>query len=407
MLMRPRSLLALALPLLALAARAAEPESPEIRMQRALDEPINLRLQNMPIAEAFKQIQGAAKDIPLQIDPTCYELLPYGETTLVSITFNQSKLRDALDVLLVPIGLQATVTGKDVLIHPSAPLLRIGHRASWEEFKLLKDLWFSADLKAPTPSPATPATAPFDLASAIRTALDSRKDLLVQLPGDNAGALSPAQEHALDQIAKQLPMTAYRALDLYCQLTGDVWFVQTTQVPGGPDTGGKVIVMSPRAWINRQLARPIQIAHKEEPLELVVADLSHASGIHFVPEPGLYQAVPVVSLRSDNATVQQNLDTLAGSTQIAYEIRDDSILLHLAPGAARPAQRPDSYIGRIAVPIGNGAFMDAYIRESDLTPEQNELRKKHIEEAVKAMEKAWSAPATPSTLPAPATTKPE
>lgn len=369
------------------AARGADPESPEIALQRALDQPLTLSLQAVPLSEAFKQIAATAK-IPLQVDPECYELLPYGETTRVSVDFKQSKLRDALDVLLIPVGLKTAIAGNSVMIRPSSPLKHIGRRADWEELKLLKELWSSVDLK-------DPASGPFSLDVAIRGAMEGRKDLLVPIPGDN-----PA---ALEQVGKQLPMTAYRALDMYCQITGNIWFVEAGPLAGGP-TGGKVVIMTPRQWITRQLERPIQLAHKDDPLEVVVADLTHASGIRFVPEPGLYQSVPVVSLRSDNGTVQQTLEALAGFTRIAFEIRDDSILLHIAPGPGNAPPRADTIIGRISVPAGpEGALMDVYIRESDLTAEQNEMRKKRIEEAVKAMQKAWTAPLA---LPPPATTRP-
>src|SRR5678809_1501400 len=83
---------------LSVAARAAD--DPEIALQRQLDQPLTLSLVNVPLSDAFKQIAAAAK-VPLQIDPACYELLPYGETTRVSVDFKQSKLRDALDEVLI------------------------------------------------------------------------------------------------------------------------------------------------------------------------------------------------------------------------------------------------------------------------------------------------------------------
>src|SRR5438128_1234539 len=70
----------------------------EIAVQRALDQPLTLNLPPQAVSEAFKQIATAAK-IPLQVDPACYELLPYGETTRVKIDFNQSNMREAMDVL--------------------------------------------------------------------------------------------------------------------------------------------------------------------------------------------------------------------------------------------------------------------------------------------------------------------
>jgi hypothetical protein len=381
------------------AARGAD--DGEIALQRALDQPLTLSLHNVSLAEALKQIAATAK-IPLQVDPACYDLLPYGETMLVSVTFKESKLRESLDVLLIPMGLQTTIAGSAVMIRPSNPLKYIGHRADWEELKLLKELWGSAELKMP-------ASGPFKLTEAIRAAMEGRKDLIVSLPGETGGAgggpatgTAPAQEAAVQQIAKQLPMSAYRALDLYCQLTNTVWFVEAGPMAGGA-TGGKIVVMTPRQWIGRQLGQPIQISRKDQPLEVIVADLTRESGIRFVPEPGLYQAVPVVSLRSDNGTVLQTLEALAGFTRIAFDIRDDSILLRLSGGPGNQS-KSDAIVGKIGVPIGpEGATMDVYIHESDLTTEQNELRKKKIDEAVKEMQKTWSkAPATaaPATGPA-------
>src|SRR3954462_1370751 len=118
--------------------RAADSDA-EITLQRSLDQPLTLVLQKAELSEAFKQIASAAK-ISLQVDPACYDLLPYGATTRVSVDFKQSKLRDALDEVLIPLGLQKSVAGNAVLIRPSNPLLRIGRRADWEELKLIKDL---------------------------------------------------------------------------------------------------------------------------------------------------------------------------------------------------------------------------------------------------------------------------
>jgi hypothetical protein len=361
----------------AVRAYAADGDS-EITMQRALDQPVTLLLQNVSLAEAFRQIKATAKIPILQIDQECYDLLPYGDTTRVSVDFRQSKLREGLDVLLSPLGLQMTIAGATVMIRPTNPLKHIGRRADWEELKLLVELSKSVDVKMP-------ASGPFNLTAGIKAAMEGRTDLQVVITAEAGG-----QDAALQQIAKQLPMSAYRVLELYCQLTNTLWFVES----GGP-TGGRITVMTPRQWIGRQLERPIQLSRKDEPLEVIVADLAHASGIRFVPEPGLYQSVPVVSLRSDNGTVLQTLEALAGVTRIAFEVRDDSVLLLLSPGPGNQG-RGEAIVGRISVPVGTGAdggMMDVYIRESDLTPEQNQLRKKKIEEAVKAMQKAWTTPA--------------
>ena len=358
------------------AVRAAD--DPEIALQRQLDQPLTLTLQSVTLTEAFRQIATASK-VPVQVDPTCYELLPYGDTTRVSIDFKQSKLRDALDEVLIPLALQKTISATGIMIRPSGPLKRIGRKAEWEELKLLKELYSSDDLKIPPAAAGTAAAPKFSMAESIRAAMEGRKDLVVIIPGESNGALSPAQERALEQIAKQLPMTAYRALETYCQLTGSYWCVETSDLAGGAK-GGKVMVMSPRQWIARQLERPIKISRQKQPLEVVVADLSRASGIRFVPSPGLYLAVPEINLLADDATVLQTLETLAGGTGVAFEVRDDSVLLyHVERGAGAPA-RADTVVGRISIPWGDAGSMELYVRESDLTPEQRELVQKRLQQ---------------------------
>jgi hypothetical protein len=370
----------------------------EVGLQRTLDQPFNLTLTKTPLSEAFKQIAATAK-ISMQVDPACYDLLPYGATTLVSADFRQSKLRDAIEEVLVPLGLQQAVSGATVIVRPSGPLARIGRRAYWDELKLLQDLR-NTELKAG-------ADGGFDFKTAVRAALD-RPDLVVSIADE--GVSGATRDKALDQIKKQLPLSAFRALEMYGQLTGQIWFVEAgpgaAAMPGA--SAGTVRVMSMKAWMQRQMERPIQVDFTNAPLNQVVAELTHLSGIRFVPEPGLYQMVPVVSLKSNNGSVIQTLEALAGGTRIAFDVRDDSILLHMAGNEPLPAPRSDAIVGRISVPVGTGAdrtTMDVFIRESDLPRELNELRKKRTQEAIDALARAWEgspaeAPAVPATAPA-------
>jgi hypothetical protein len=372
--------------------------SAEVALQRALDQPFNLVLEKVEISEAFRQIAATAK-ISLTVDSACYDCLPYGATTRVSADFRNSKLRDAIEQVLITLALQQTVSGSSVIIRPSAALLHLGRRAQLEELKLLQDLR-SNDL------PAVQGDAALDFTTAIRAALD-RQNIVVSLEGNIA---APLQESALNEVRKQLPMSIFRALETYCDLTHQLWFGEIDPLSS---TGGATIhVMTMREWIKRQLDRPIQVNFVNTPFDQVVAELSHLTGIRFVPEPGLYQAFPALNLSSVNSSVAQTLEALAGTTRIVYDIRDDSILLHVAGGESsaqnaatqNAPSKPDNIIGHMEVPAEtSGVTTDIFIRESDLPPELNELRKKKIEEAVASLEKSWNEPA--ATQPA-ATTKP-
>ena len=54
------------------------------------------------------------------------------------------------------------------------------------------------------------------------------------------------------------------------------------------------------------------------------------------------------------------------------------------------------------MPVGpDGVLMDVYLHESDLTPTQNELRKKYIKAAAESLQKVWTAPASAVPTPTP------
>ncbi|MCL2647014.1 MAG: hypothetical protein FWD61_08410 [Phycisphaerales bacterium] len=380
----------------------------EIELQRKLDVPFTLLLQKVELAEAFKQIAGAGQ-IALQVDPGCYEALPYGATTRVTVDFRESKLREAIEQVLVPLCLEQVVSGSTVIIRPTAPLARIGRRADWDELKLLQELR-TGSLKAssgskPPAEPGANGSVPFDWTAALRAALDGHPHLVVSIPPTTASEAGALHEQAIEQLKKQLPLSPFRALELYCQLTNQIWFVEAGPASGVGKGGGDgtVMIMPVRRWIDRQLQRPIKIAFTNAPLQQVVDEMSHLSGIRFTPAPGLYQAMPRVSVNSDYSSVEATLKAISGGTGIAFDIGEDSIYLHMATagvsaqGAVPSPVRTDRVVARIAVPIApssspnnaaNGLTMDILIYESDLPTDLNELRKKKLQESVEALQKA-------------------
>ena len=284
-----------------LALAAEQGGGQDVQLQRTLDQPFDLKLDKVELSEAFKQIAAAAK-INLQVDPACYNALPYGSTTRVSADFRQSKLRDAIEEVLVPLGLQQAVSGSTVIIRPSSPLLHIGRKAEWEELRLLQDLR-TTEIKL-----NAGATQEFDWTTILRAAL-GRDGLVVTIVNPDHQA---EHDKAMEQLKKLFPMTAFRAIETYCQLTGQIWFVEAG-LGVGVNTAS-IRIMPERTWISRQLERPILLAEKNAPLQQVVDELTHLSGIRMVPEPGLYQAVPAVTLNSNNSSVIQTLEALAGVT---------------------------------------------------------------------------------------------
>jgi hypothetical protein len=360
----------------------ADEKSEEIALQRKLDTPIDsLDLNDIELPKAFDELAAKGK-ISLQVDPACYDLLPYGETTKVNkASFRQTKLRDAVDSILNPLALDQAVSGDKIIITPSAPLRRIGRRATWEEILLLKA----------ARQESLPGLSGGNLAQSIRTVL-SKDTLQLHI----ATANEAAHNAAIEQVRRQLPCEVWKALDIYSRATNQIWFVSDNAIE----------VMPTKQWIERQFERRIVLSKLNSPLVECVSELSHLSGIHFKPEPGLYAAYPAVTLNSKGGTVREILDTLRGVIGIDYEVQDDMITLKKAStepggGAAAPAARQDPILGQITVKLDNGTDAVIFLRESMLGPEAAEQLRKKTQASIEELKRKLSPlPPVPATAPA-------
>lgn len=360
----------------------ADDRADEISLQRKLDAPIDsLELVDIELPKALQELAAKGK-ISLTIDPLCYDLLPYGDTTKVNkATFRQTKLRDAIDGILNPLALEQTVSGDKVLITPSDPLRRIGRRSTWDEILILKAARQETLL----------GLAGNNLGQNIRTTL-SMDTLQLHL----ASPTGAAHDAALEQVSRHLPCEVWKVLDIYSRATNQIWFVSENAIE----------VMPQKQWIERQLDRRVKINKMSRPLVDCVSELSHLCGIRFKPEPGLYSLFPAVTLNSDGGTVREILDTLRGVIGLDYQVQDDLIVLKKATAAdATPAANPgrnDPILGQIVIHLDGGSDAVIFLRESSVSPEVAEMLKKKTQTAIDALKKTLTAPATqPSTQGAP------
>ncbi len=358
--------------LMSTCAVAAAQVPADIALQRRLDQPFTSKIENVELSKAFEDIQSAAK-IRIQVDPAAYDALVYGATTKITAEFRSAPLRAAIAEILLPLSLEQVVAGDTVIIRPTAALLRVGRRTTWDELKLLQTL-------RTTQLPRLDVDWQQDIRNLV-----GKADLLVRIQGAD-GAM---HDKGMQAVKGVLPCTIDQALDTYCGATGLVWTVDQNSLQ----------IMSKRQWVERQLQRPVFIKQFNARTEKVVSELSRTSHVRLVPDPGLYDVVPTVTLDSDS-TLQRTLDSLAGSYRITTEIMDDTIALKL-PGTPPASAMRGEIVGRVAVPLGpDGTVFDLFIRDTDLSPELNEQRKRRINDALTDLKAALSAPAIPSTQPA-------
>lgn len=352
----------------------------EIALQRRLDQPFTSKIDGVALSKAFEDVQNAAK-IKILVDQAAYDSLVYGATTKISAEFRSAPLRAAIGEILLPLSLEQVVSGDTVIIRPSPALLRVGRRTTWDELKLLQTL-------RTTQLPRLDVDWQQDIRSLV-----GKADLLVRIEGADGGL----HDKGMQAVKAVLPCTIEQALDTYSGTTGLVWTVDQNSL----------LIMTKRRWVERQLQRPVIIKQFNGKTEQVVNELSRLSRVRLVPDPGLYDVVPTLTLDSDS-TLQRTLDSLAGSYRITTEIVEDTIALRL-PGTP-PAAARGEIVGRVSVPMSpGGPVFDLFIRDTDLTPEQNEQRKRRLTDAIndaKATLVAPPAPAAPArTQPTPATTQ--
>jgi hypothetical protein len=113
-------------------------------------------------------------------------------------------------------------------------------------------------------------------------------------------------------------------------------------------------------------------------------------------EPGLLWSLPQetrdsVSLVAESVSLEQALELISGVTGLRYRVSEGDLILEGADSAEQRESRRgmgrDPLVGKVVVPSESGSYQFEFVvRESDLPPELNELRREKIREAVRAME---------------------
>jgi hypothetical protein len=154
--------------------------------------------------------------------------------------------------------------------------------------------------------------------------------------------------------------------------------------------------------IRRQLEWPVSIRSSHKKLIDVVQTIGREVGVTVRTEPGVISALPLqtrenFSLYVENKTALEAIELVAATAGLGYRVDPDAVVFY-HPGATadqtrlkadRPRAGSNAYVGKIALPPGpDGAQVEIFIRESDLSPETNRLRQKYIQRADQAIREA-------------------
>jgi hypothetical protein len=349
----------------------------ELLIAQALDQKTSIELKDVPIRDAIKKI-AEQTGIPIEMSLGTVRFLPYGSETKVTASIQGRPLRECLIALIQPIGLQFSVDRDVVEIEATPPLSRMANRASWAELAKIEMLYNHAWSQELFDS------LKIQFQDSSSDDLNVNRETLRKLAsGVGAGSAADVLEHATAQY-------------------GWTWYVAEDHI---------VILSRPRQ-IERQLERRVSVQYKNSNLKDALLDLADQAGVLLRFDPGALGTLPSpivdqFTFAIENASVRQALEVIAGQTGLSYFIEPDGIRLTTAnapqPGMAQSsmqvadtaaatvaAMRSNSIVGQVAIPAAHAKDVQVsfFVRENDLTPEVNELRKTKVKEAVQQMRSA-------------------
>ena len=352
--------------LLALSLSAADDLGPLI--EEALDQAVHLNVTDQTLADAFA---GVAEEtgITVTIAPETLELLPYGANTKVTARMENISLREGLSQLTDPLGLKFEVRERGLEVVPTAALLRVGKRATWDELDALAEL---RGLDFTTGEPA------------LETLLSRLQFQFSDVDG------WPPLQAAVMRIGAG---PGDEVLTLACDSLGWTWY----------PTGKHIAILRKTDQIQRQLQVLVSMRESHRKLADVLQQIGAAAGVTVRCEPSAITSLPLTtrqnfSLFVENKTAADALELVAATTGLGYRIDPDAVVFYHPsqppeqvpqPDEAKAHRSADPYVGKIILPpAADGTQVELLIRESDLTPDVIELRRRQIERANEAIREA-------------------
>lgn len=353
------------------ASQPAVEDEAEIRVVEALDEPVSLNVTDTPIREVLQTLARSV-DVPIELEPGTLDLLPYGSRTALSATVEQRPLRETLTALLRPLGLAFVPDEDGIAVMPIGPLWRIARRATWEELALLDKL-------SSTPwSKELADSLQFQFQDARAGYADANRGRLLEAAdGVGAGTGAEVLEHACDKY-------------------------EWAWVPSGE----VITIMSKARVIERLLKKKITVNYVQASLEQSLLDLAGRAGVVLQIEPGALAGIPPqmserFNLAAEDATIWTAFQLVGGHTGLIFTIEPFGVRVSAsnvaiparggvdssATEAALRAARGSPIVGQVNITGPDGLSYSFFIREEDLPPEVNQMRKAKVEKAINQIRK--------------------
>ncbi|MGF1633925.1 MAG: hypothetical protein ACFCVE_08770 [Phycisphaerae bacterium] len=361
-------------------------------INEALDQPVTLSFTGTTLPGVLEAILEQT-GVPVRVEPSAYDLLPYGRRTPINVAVSDVPLREAIDAIAGSLSLEGRLGDQELVLRPTPALQRLGRRATIAEMQALGTLR------------STPLDVPAELPlSELIRRLDERL-LGLDTAAEQAGTAEPglAIESRVTDGAlrdKQVLLSGVKstaeALEAVASQTGATWYVWEKDV----------VVLPKSEHVRMMLQRPVSVRYTGADVVQVLTDLSNKANVRFVIEPGAVQRIPPeyrsVRLVLDNVSIAQALESLAGATGLGVLVEDYGVYIwnQTFTGAPADGQPRDRVIALLQFEDGTQILLP----ESRVPPDVRAYLDSRVDRTIEGLRRQMeaegfepTAPATPAT----------
>jgi hypothetical protein len=352
-------------------------QSDDVKVQQALDKPVEYAVEDAPIREIFAGLAKTA-GVAIEVHEDTLAMLPYGSQTRMKVTLKNIQLRKALDTVLSKHALHWKVREGKIVILPSEALYRSVRRVSFDELKVL-GVVHSARL--------FPKSKKGEVIEQLRKATDNEElKLRFKVRNVQPEDFRKTQEAAMKRAEEALPGSGQAWLNMLCLGQDWTWYVE----------GDTIVVIDRKSQLERQLQQQVTLQYKKANLRDVLFDLAGRGQFRLTLSPGVLTYLPASVQDSTNlvmkdVTIAQALEAISGATGLEFQrtssgvrVEPSETLKQASDGANTRRERPSFFV-QLKVDLDEDSTMMVFIRDSELPEEVVKLIEAEKEQFVQSM----------------------
>lgn len=306
-------------------AATARADINTVLIERALDEPAKIELQDVTLGDALEQMRRQiGVPVDLEAAQPAFNLLPYGQLSRIESAILQGiTWREALGELLKPFALRFTVGDDRLYILGTDDLLRQPRRLNGAELEALVILQ------------NTMLTNKSDnLLRQIRTETNIQFGLIVH--GQRQDRVDPQDARALlkAQAAPATNVLTQYARRRFRRGEPATWYLRGTLVEG-KTMQMDIVILSPAELYELKLQRRVSLNYQNIPVQQILLNLANKASVRLYFEPGCIAMVEPglrdrFNMIGSSSTIAQAFEAISGMTGLTYSYSLDGI--HIGAG---------------------------------------------------------------------------